>query len=975
MNNKVVRVLKNKQNKQSEIQPNEKKKKNLEYHVNNELKNNRSFNEKKSNDLKKEDKRNDLNKNNKYNLIYYARFSEEKIRLTKLNLLKKYDLLNQEINKEKYKDEFSYLFYCFIIQLLIVSFNKYKKNLNNINLKKKKNSRYLLKVKKLNLYGKIETIIKLNNKIRILKKKTLNALNKNKKFDFFNVKKNFKNLLKKKKMFDFFFLQKKKLNFKIFNEIYTNKIYYFFFFYLLKKFKLYEYKTKNSFFHKKKKYLLYKQKNELLKNVINELNLFFFQKIKKNKNNLKKFRHFYYKYVLFKNKSLNFLNYLKLKKIYFFFIKNKNIKKKNNDLCKNRFMIQSFEDENKFVLFPSFIERYYYFGFQKKTIRLYKLTKNFFSYFNDIKKIRSFFFFNTNISILFNQGNDTFPTFWTKRKEFSFFWRFFFYLITKWFIFFYYSLMYNCNFMFFKNRNYLKLIYINSAFFFELHNIVYDRFSFNFISFIKNNFNFFKLRKKKKNLIYNLTYPDLSYFLFENLLFRKKYGFLFLLYNKKIDNKANYFSFMRFFNDFFLYTVPKKVSEKNFFKKILTNIDNEENQFNLNDKNEIFNNMNENKIKKKTNKFFFLKKKENEVDEEYNDTQSSFNFDRKKLFIYENKILKNTKKIALFSSNLFNKTMFINGISKKKVINNENSLLYLQKILLELGVHLGTEINGRGRFMSGYNEIMNYYLLGFFKIKNMELMDYKLYLKKISFIPSILKKGFLFYQTLKYPIINIMSTIFILKQAMIFILSLGKKGGRMLFSHSEITKNPGFVLFLSGISNLFGHSFNFMPWIFGAGSNYSHMIRYFFDNFFYHGTILRQKIKGTSFISFFFRVLFLNCFLVPKDLLFSMHEKKTFFFWKTIIFFRYFSHYFWAPDVVIGLNPHGGFNAVTEYGSHRMANISAVDTDGNFKGIAYAIPSNDDSLSIAAFYFNLFINAYEKGRLSRFHSNFSDLIF
>lgn len=488
---------------------------------------------------------------------------------------------------------------------------------------------------------------------------------------------------------------------------------------------------------------------------------------------------------------------------------------------------------------------------------------------------------------------------------------------------------------------------------------------------------------------YDKIYPNLSYFLLENLLLKRKDGFVFLMFNKENQYNKHDFSFMYYFTNYFLYSVPKKYAFFNFFKIKIDEEDkyekennqllNTSNQLLINKKNKYFyakniNKKKENKIKQTLKKQELKEqKKDNKLDKQ-KENNISFEFLKEnKLFLLKKKKLRN--KFGLYITNIYNNSKLVNSVLKPQFNFFEseiNNLLYLKQILLEMGVHLGTEINGNGRYKVGYNEAMNFYLLGFFKIRNIELVDYSLYKKKFSFFSSIFKKGFLFYQTLKYPIINIQSTMFVLKQAMNFIVSLGKKGGRILFFHSEIPKNPGFLLFLSGISNLFGHSFNYMPWIFGAGSNYSHMMRYFFDNFFYHGSIIRNKIKGTSFISFFFRVLFLNCFLIPKDMSLIEFEKKMLLYWKMIIFFRYFSHYFWSPDVVIGLNPNGGYSAVSEYGSHRLASISAVDTDGTFKGISYAIPSNDDSLSIAAFYFNLFINAYEKGRLTRYHYNFSD---
>jgi hypothetical protein len=287
-----------------------------------------------------------------------------------------------------------------------------------------------------------------------------------------------------------------------------------------------------------------------------------------------------------------------------------------------------------------------------------------------------------------------------------------------------------------------------------------------------------------------------------------------------------------------------------------------------------------------------------------------------------------------------------------------------------MGIHLGTEISGHGKFKRGYNEWFSCYVLGFFRLRQ---LDYAFYRKFNSRFFSFYKKGFLYAKELKFPVINIQATLLILRLALRGIKGLGGLGGRLLFFHSNLWSFPGFFLFLGSISDFFGHSCNYMPWIPGAVSNYLFMLRYFFDKFFSNARLSRKRLKGTSFISFFFRVLFLNCFLIPTDILEDEFEKECFFLWRMLIFFRFFTDYFSVPDMIIGIDPIGKSSALSEYYTQRLASMSAVDTDSNIRGPLYGIPSNDDSFIVAAFYFSIALNAFEYGRMNRFKSNFINI--
>jgi len=308
----------------------------------------------------------------------------------------------------------------------------------------------------------------------------------------------------------------------------------------------------------------------------------------------------------------------------------------------------------------------------------------------------------------------------------------------------------------------------------------------------------------------------------------------------------------------------------------------------------------------------------------------------------------------------------------KRIGCNVNPVAYLLSILMEMGVHIGTEINGHGRYKRGYNEWFSGYVLGFFRLRQLDNVFYRTFRNHSV---RTYKKGFFYPKELFFPVINLQATLLVLQSALRGIKGLGKLGGRLLFFHSDLWSFPGFFLFLGSISDFFGHSCNYMPWIPGAVSNYLFILRYFFDKFFSNARLSRRRIKGTSFISFFFRVLFLNCFLTPTDILEDEFENECFFLWRMLIFFRYFTDYFYVPDMIIGIDPIGKSSALTEYSTQRLASMSSIDTDSNLRGPLYGIPSNDDSFVIAAFFFSVAMNAYEHGRMNRFKSNFLNFSF
>lgn len=273
--------------------------------------------------------------------------------------------------------------------------------------------------------------------------------------------------------------------------------------------------------------------------------------------------------------------------------------------------------------------------------------------------------------------------------------------------------------------------------------------------------------------------------------------------------------------------------------------------------------------------------------------------------------------------------------------------------LIDLGVHIGTDLS------RGYNRQYNEYIISIIPYREKDF--------QLSINPrSVFDRG----RTRRIPIIDLSKSIFFLKRAVSFIRGVSMNMGKLLLYHPTLSEHTNFLLVFARLVNRHKHAFLHRPWQYGTLTNYYFcfytMIKALYD----YDTLKRRK--KISFIGLFSRLLVYSYLNIPRDYTVEEHIQSSLKFWRAIVFLRYFRVFYAIPDVLITLNPTGAVGAIEESGQLGIPVVSTVDTNGDFFPVTYPLLSNDDSFSIAIYYFILFMNVYESGRVERYRSNMPD---
>lgn len=273
----------------------------------------------------------------------------------------------------------------------------------------------------------------------------------------------------------------------------------------------------------------------------------------------------------------------------------------------------------------------------------------------------------------------------------------------------------------------------------------------------------------------------------------------------------------------------------------------------------------------------------------------------------------------------------------------------LVKNLIDLGVHIGTDLS------HGYNRQYNEYIIS--------IIPYK----EKSFYIRMNQRHRDSGRTRRIPIIDLSKSLFFLKRAASFIRGVSMGMGNLLLYHETLYENINFLVIFARIVNKRNHAFLHKPWQYGTLTNYYTcfytMIRELHD----YDSLKRRK--NISFTGLFSRLLIYSYLNIPRDKTVEEHTQSCLKYWRAIVFLRYFRGFYMIPDVIITLNPTGAVGAIDEGGTLGVPVVAAVDTDGHFTSVTYPLLSNDDSHVIALYYFVLFMNVYESGRVERFRYN------
>lgn len=88
------------------------------------------------------------------------------------------------------------------------------------------------------------------------------------------------------------------------------------------------------------------------------------------------------------------------------------------------------------------------------------------------------------------------------------------------------------------------------------------------------------------------------------------------------------------------------------------------------------------------------------------------------------------------------------------------------------------------------------------------------------------------------------------------------------------------------------------------------------------------------------------------------------YYWRFLLYFKHFNNYLQLPDALFSVFPNNNDLALNEFSSNSLVSIGLVDTNCDIKNMNYPIISNDDSLIIILFYFNLFSNFFLENKLN-----------
>lgn len=130
------------------------------------------------------------------------------------------------------------------------------------------------------------------------------------------------------------------------------------------------------------------------------------------------------------------------------------------------------------------------------------------------------------------------------------------------------------------------------------------------------------------------------------------------------------------------------------------------------------------------------------------------------------------------------------------------------------------------------------------------------------------------------------------------------------------------------------------------------------------------KQKQMFKFKFFFLKLFYYInnkhkdFFLEEDFLDSYLNNRLKYYWRVLLYFKYFNNYLKVPDALFSVFPNNNDLALNEFSSANLVSMGLVDSNSSINNIHYPIISNDDSFIIVLFYFTLFCNIYLESKLN-----------
>jgi len=86
-------------------------------------------------------------------------------------------------------------------------------------------------------------------------------------------------------------------------------------------------------------------------------------------------------------------------------------------------------------------------------------------------------------------------------------------------------------------------------------------------------------------------------------------------------------------------------------------------------------------------------------------------------------------------------------------------------------------------------------------------------------------------------------------------------------------------------------------------------------------------------------------------------------FWRVLLYFKYFKNLFRLPDALFLVYPDNNITGLKEFSKSNLVTMGLVDSNNDVNHLTYPIISNDDSIVIIFFYYNLICNTFLTNQL------------
>lgn len=210
-------------------------------------------------------------------------------------------------------------------------------------------------------------------------------------------------------------------------------------------------------------------------------------------------------------------------------------------------------------------------------------------------------------------------------------------------------------------------------------------------------------------------------------------------------------------------------------------------------------------------------------------------------------------------------------------------------------------------------------------------------------------------------ILDLDVTVWVMRQSMLMLNDLARRGGTFLFHHSQWEMMPLMMkLYLVNLVSLSsGNAIVESKWQYGQWSSfYTQAIERLMDFSF-------KKRRKYHVVSLFLKLMRFSVSKVIPGMSWKWHWSHWIKYWRFFTQFKYYNHFQRTPDVMILVSPNNKWTAAREAAGLYSPVIGLLDSNSmQVPWVTYGVPGNDDSSWVVLFFVQLWVNSYIKGKHS-----------